>query len=192
LGDNADPVACYISRNVHRLHWTETQVALLAARSVNAGHGGARNFKRPTRPLEIVTIADAARNYGISETAVKRAAYILGDDRGLPEFIAALERGSPWLTLYGAHEKAHWSPDDQRKWLADHKHAIGRKPRVKRPPRPIPGLLVQAIRNTSEDELADAFIQTQTQFAKAMLKRGKRLIVRDVSRPPGWAQKDSP
>jgi hypothetical protein len=143
LSDNTDPRDHLVSKNLMRRHSTELQRAMFAARLVTATRGGDKKSEQYQDEKSnhqndgLIYAADAARRIGVSQIAVERARYILAN--AADEFVAAIDKGIPWLKLGYAHNIAHAEKEDQRLWLDNHKHAIKPVKRARKAPRtPLP------------------------------------------------------
>jgi hypothetical protein len=120
-----------------RRHPTMLERGLYAARMVNVEHGGDRRSRRSIDHLDLVTPLDAARRIGVSEITVIRSRFII--EHSVAELLAIFDTGVWWLSLSYAHKLAHWSEEDQRRWVKDHEYVGKPVKRTARPPRvPIP------------------------------------------------------
>jgi hypothetical protein len=94
----SDPWLFSLSKNKHRRHMTVDQIALVAARLATRGEGGdgsnqhgrATSSSEPVAPSGL-SIADAAKEAGVPETAIKSAKTVL--KHGAPEEIEAVRTG---------------------------------------------------------------------------------------------------
>ncbi len=87
-----DPFQWVISRNLHRRHLTESQRASVAAKLVNATHGGDRKSQEIKLPNgNLIGMEKAAEMLNVSPRTVARAKTVL--EHGSPELIAAVDSG---------------------------------------------------------------------------------------------------
>jgi hypothetical protein len=156
LSDTTDLLDYLISKNLMRRDLTKLERALFAARLVTTDekHGGDRKSytyqsDRDSR-FDFVTPADAARRIGLSTDSVNTALYNLRN--GIDDFIAAIDKGIPWMTLNFADKIAHSSEDDQDLWLYNHRHSIKPVKRGRRPPTVIKGITTATLNALSRDE----------------------------------------
>jgi ParB-like chromosome segregation protein Spo0J len=87
-----DPFQWVLSQNLHRRHLTESQRASVAAKLVNATHGGDRKSEHIKGSIDtLISIDKAAEMLSVGSASVKRAMVV--QQHGSPELIAAVERG---------------------------------------------------------------------------------------------------
>jgi hypothetical protein len=86
-----DPIACVLSKNLHRRHLSQSQRAQCAADVAKLRKGGDRksdDFKGSNDP----SIAEAAKAFQVSEPSVKRAKHV--SDHGDKAVVDAVKAGS--------------------------------------------------------------------------------------------------
>jgi len=99
-----------VSANLHRRQLSESQLALVAARIANFGHGGDRRSDQAAcSPL--VSQADAGKRVGVSERSVRDAVKVLNE--AAPEMVKAVDTGV--LPVSAAAKLVDKAPDFQRR-----------------------------------------------------------------------------
>jgi len=101
LDPSQDAVQVARALNVLRTHYTPSQRAIFAAARANATQGDGR-WKSQLRHPEVVTMAEAAKEVGLSRSAVARAKRLARE--AAPEVVNAVKAGK--LTLHAAGQMA--------------------------------------------------------------------------------------
>jgi hypothetical protein len=109
----ADPAAFVASANLHRRHLDESQRAVIAARLATMKQGARTDLS----PAGEISQAKAATLLHIGKRSVERGRAVL--DHGVPDLVAAVERGDVAVSAASEFAKAT-GPIDQARLIAEH------------------------------------------------------------------------
>lgn len=103
-----DPYAYALSANLHRLHWTDDERTIFAARMVSQSHGGDRRSKKTKfapANLKPISRKQAAQRYNVPESGIDRVRRVDRYARRTKDtsIQAALEKGE--ITIKSAAEQ---------------------------------------------------------------------------------------
>jgi ParB-like nuclease domain len=172
--DDTDDRVYVIIHNVHRRHLSVGQRAMFATDMINTAHGGDRKSDflniKPSKD-GLIGKAEAAQQWGISLTAVERAAFIRKNTSAAPTVVAEVRAGR--MTLGRARMLAKETPEAQRA-APDVKFAGRASGRLPRPARPItPNIL----KELSDKEAAAIVVKIIDKANRHLSQHGQKLIL---------------